>query len=414
VSTTTPRQHGPAAWRVSLLVTLAVTAAMALESAAVAARDPSPASAEPAGGPSVGLVRVLNGYDRPVALATAAPGDDRLFIVEQTGRIRIATRVGGGWQKSGTFLDISSGVVCCGEQGLLGLAFSPNYARNGRFYVNYTRRSDGATVVAEYRRSSRNRADRNSKRKVLTISQPFENHNGGTMIFGPDRRLYIATGDGGGAGDPANRAQRLDTLLGKLLRIDPRDPDGRGPRRYRVPRDNPYVGRAGFDEIWSRGLRNPWKFSFDRRTDDLWLADVGQSRYEEVNHRATGRGANFGWRLLEGAHNYQRSPSGALCRSNCMALPIVEYAQDFPGADDNCSVTGGYVYRGSRYRSLVGDYIFGDFCSGRIWRIPSTFDRGDRLPAATNTSLNISSFGEDARGELYLVDLGGAIYRVTP
>jgi glucose/arabinose dehydrogenase len=348
---------------------------------------------------------VGSGFDHPVFVAHA--GDSRLFVVEQRGRIKIIHPT----SSVTTFLNLSSLVSQTGsERGLLGLAFHPNYASNGFFYVNYTRASDGATVIAEYRRSGGNpdAADPTSARIVLTIAQPYSNHNGGWIAFkGPN--LYIATGDGGSGGDPGNRAQSKKTLLGKILRINPLDPDGNGARRYSIPANNPYVGRRGKDEIWSRGLRNPWRCSFDRVTAKLWCADVGQGRYEEVNRSRTGKGVNYGWRLLEGRHLY---PSGALCTTNCKTRPIAEYAHTAFGGG-NCAVTGGYVSRRSG-AALYGKYVFGDYCSGKVWVIGSKRKSGKVLPQpAADTSYLISSFGEGSDGRLYLVDLGGTVLRLS-
>jgi glucose/arabinose dehydrogenase len=358
-------------------------------------------AALPAGTSAAGLAleRVGGTFDQPVYVTHAR--DSRLFVVEQTGAIKI---VGGG-----TFLDLSSKVLCCGERGLLGLAFHPNYASNGRFYVNYTRVPDGDTVIAEYRRSSANPnlANPSSARIVMTINQPFGNHNGGWIGF-KGSNLYIATGDGGGAGDPGNRAQSKKTLLGKILRINPLDPDGSGPRSYGIPAKNPFVGRKGLDEIWSRGLRNPWRCSFDRVTGKLWCADVGQGRYEEINRSRTGKKINYGWRLLEGRHLY---PSGDLCTTNCKTRPIAEYAHTAFGGG-NCAVTGGYVSRRSG-AALYGKYVFGDYCSGKVWIIRSKFTAGNPLPApVADTDYFISSFGEGNDGKLYLVDRGGTIWRL--
>jgi glucose/arabinose dehydrogenase len=342
---------------------------------------------------------VAGGFSSPVFVTHA--GDSRLFVVEQTGRIKI---VGGG-----TFLDIHTIISTGGERGLLGLAFHPNYASNGLFYVNYTRRSDGDTVVAEFKRSTSNPnlASPASKRVVLRINQPFANHNGGWMAF-KGSYLYISTGDGGSGGDPKDRAQNTGTLLGKILRINPLDPDGSGSRKYSIPADNPFVGVAGKDQVWSYGLRNPWRCSFDRVTGDLWCGDVGQEVYEEVDHAATGRGINFGWRKLEGNHYYNWSghTRGALCTGSCFTLPVVEYSHSSYGGG-NCAVTGGYVSRRSG-APMYGDYIFGDYCSGKVWKLS-----GSTLTMLDDTAYNISSFGEGNDGRLYLVDLGGSIYRLT-
>jgi hypothetical protein len=352
------------------------------------------------------LTQVGSGYSLPLYVTHA--GDSRLFVVEQRGRIKILN--------GGTFLDLSGVVSQSGfERGLLGLAFHPNYASNRLFYVNYTRNSDGATVVAEYRRSAGNAnlADPASRRILLTISQPYANHNGGWMGF-KGKNLFIATGDGGSGGDPGNRAQSKNTLLGKILRINPLDPDGSGPKKYSIPPKNPFVGRAGLNEIWSRGLRNPWRCSHDRGTGRMWCADVGQNKYEEINRSKTGKKVNYGWRLLEGKHyyNYPGRTSGALCTSGCKTLPIAEYAHSAFGGG-NCSVTGGYVSRRSG-AALNGKYVFGDYCSGKVWVIGAGFGAGGTLPQPTSdTPYSISSFGEGADGRLYLVHQGGTIYRLN-
>lgn len=348
---------------------------------------------------------VAGGYSSPVFVTNA--GDSRLFVVEKPGRITI---VGGG-----TFLDITSITSTDSERGLLGLAFHPNYAANGLFYVDYTRKSDGDVVIAEYKRSASDpdKANPASRRVVKIINEPYANHNGGWIGF-KGNFLYIATGDGGDGGDPGNRAQRLNKLLGKMLRINPLDPDGNGPKHFSVPADNPFVGVAGKDAIWSYGLRNPWRCSFDDLDGTLFCGDVGQGLYEEIDRVPTGRGVNFGWRLLEGNHyyNWPGHGSGDLCSGDCKTPPIAEYAHsDFGGG--NCAVTGGYVSRRSG-AVLEGEYIFGDYCSGKVWVIPADVTSGDTLPAPVDdTSYHISSFGEDNLGRIYLVDLGGSIYRLS-
>jgi glucose/arabinose dehydrogenase len=349
---------------------------------------------------SVTLTEVAIGFDRPIYLTHA--GDSRLFVVERPGRIWVLN----GSTKS-LFLDISSSVACCtGERGLLGMAFHPSYATNRRFYVNYTRESDGATVIAEFRRSKSdpNVAVRSSKRRVMRIEQPAANHNGGWMGF-KGNLLYIALGDGGG--DPKNRAQNKRKLLGKILRINPLDPDGSGPRRYSIPSDNPYVGKVGRNEIWSRGLRNPWRCSFDRGTGNLWCADVGEKTWEEVNRSTTGRNVNYGWQVMEGTSCY-RPATG--CDTSGKTLPIATYSHS-----EGCSITGGYVSRRSG-AALLGKYIFGDFCTGSVWVIDAGHVRGAGLPAPTSTGLRYSivSFGEGNDGRIYLTDMpGGRIFRVN-
>ncbi len=364
----------------------------------------------------VALTRILGGYSRPV-LVTHAPGSGRtIFIVEQTGKIKRAAYVNGRWRKLGVFLDLSSRVSDPrlsgnGERGLLGLAFHPKYGSNGRFYVNYTRKGRGSragdTVVAEYRRANARRARPSSGRTLMVIDQPASNHNGGHLAFGPDGLLYIGSGDGGGSGDPGGNGQKLTTRLGKLLRIDPVDPDGAGPRRYRIPAGNPRVGRTGQNAIWAWGLRNPWRFSFDRANGDLWIGDVGQGAREEVDRvssnvsgKAAGKGRNFGWRRCEGSRRYP--DTAATCRFG--TRPVHDYAH---GAG-RCSVTGGYVHRGPGAPAWRGLYIGGDFC-GRLF----VLDSKGRVKLSKTTDRRISSFGEDAAGRIYMTDIAdGDVYRV--
>jgi len=357
------------------------------------------------GASAIVLSRVVSGLDAPVYVTSANDGTGRLFVVEQTGKIRV---IRNGVLLATPFLDISSQISTGGERGLLGLAFHPKFKTDGRFYVDFTN-ANGNTTIRQYRVSpDPDRAMSSSARNIITIAQPYANHNGGMITFGPDGYLYIGMGDGGGAGDPGNRAQSLQTLLGKILRINVNG--SAGTRHYLIPTSNPYVGRTGLDAIWSRGLRNPWRFSFDRLTGDLWIGDVGQARYEEIDRAkvssastSRGRGANFGWRQMEGSHCYDPATG---CSRTGKVLPAVEYTHA-----DGCAVTGGYVYRGSANPSLYGKYIFGDFCSGKIWTFPS----GARWPVGRtllmDTGLSISSFGQDQAGELYVVDRGGAIYR---
>lgn len=344
-------------------------------------------------------------FNQPLFLTNA--GDDRLFVVEKAGLVKIIRPD----ETVTTFLDISSRVSTDGERGMLGLAFHPDYAVNGLFYVNYTR-ADGDIVIAEYRRSSGdpNDGDENSERVLLTIEHSSRNnHNGGWIGF-KGQSLYISVGDG--AANPSD-AQSPSSLLGKILRIIPADPDGAGGLRYTIPSTNPYVGRSGRDEIWSSGLRNPWRCSHDPTTGYLWCADVGQNGFEEVDRRTNGKGRNFGWPLLEGMHYYDfpGRTSGALCQSDCRTRPILEYHH--ASGDDNCSITGGYVARrpGAAH---FGKYFYGDLCSGRIWAVPASFERGDPVPPAlADTAMTISSFGVDSRGRLYVLDYGGAVWRIN-
>lgn len=358
------------------------------------------------------LTLVASGFDSPIFVTHAR--DSRVFVVEQTGYVKI---VGGG-----TFLDIHTKVSCCGESGLLGLAFHPNYNVSGapgfgRFYVNYTRASDGAIVIAEYRRSisNANRADPNSGRTVLVIPHPdYSNHNGGWIAFRDGgSNLFISTGDGGGGGDDANNAQNKRQLLGKILRINPL---ASGGKPYTIPASNPWVGVSGArGELWSVGLRNPWRCSFDRLTNYLWCGDVGQEMFEEIDRHPDGKGKNFGWRLLEGRHyyNWPGHTKGALCTTFCKLPPITEYAHTAFGGG-NCAITGGYVSR-RLGASLYGKYVVGDYCSGKLWTIPAGFASGSAMPSPVATAgFLVSSFGEDGIGRIYVCDYGnGRIYRVT-
>lgn len=341
----------------------------------------------------LGLERVAV-LDQPVAMAVRA-GDPALYVAEKPGRV-VALVPG---REPVIVLDLTGRVSTGSEQGLLGLAFSPD----GRFlYLDLTD-PGGDTRVLEYRILG-GRPDPGSEREVLRIDQPYANHNGGQLAFGPDGLLYIALGDGGSAGDPEGRAQSLDELLGKILRISPRPADG---RPYRVPPDNPFVDTPGArPEIWAYGLRNPWRFSFDRETGELWIGDVGQSAWEEIDVLAPDQGgANLGWDLLEGSHPFEGSAGDART-----VPPVYEYPHD--GAV--CAVTGGFVYRGAAIPALRGAYVFGDFCTGvlqalalRPGRAPVHRELGPVVPS-------LASFGEDAEGELYALSLAGPVYRLVP
>ena len=322
------------------------------------------------------FVRVASGFDQPVHVTAPRSEPGRLYVVEQTGRIRIVRN----GRITGTLLDIRSQVACCGEQGLLSVAFHPRYARNRKYYVDYTDRN-GDTRVVEYR-------GRRRLRQILFVDQPYSNHNGGQLVFGPDGRLYVGMGDGGSGGDPENRAQNLGARLGKLLAINV---DRRAPQ----------------PQIVGYGLRNPWRFSFDRRTRDLYIGDVGQNDWEEVDftpRRSPGL-ENYGWDVYEGRARFERkspNPRGHL------VFPIVVYSLH----GDECAVTGGFVYRGSAVPSARGRYFYGDNCSGAVWTLTVSGGRarGNRREAFSLPGL--SSFGEDAAGELYAVTLNGRLWRL--
>jgi len=337
--------------------------------------------------------------EKPTHIAHAGDGSARLFITEQKGRILI---VKGGGLLPELFLDIRDRVGCCGERGLLSVAFPPGFREKRHFYVNYTDRS-GDTVVARYRLTKdADRADPASEEIVLKIQQPFANHNGGQLAFGPDGYLYIGMGDGGSANDPYGNGQKMRTLLGKLLRIDVES----GARPYAVPPSNPFVGKSGVrPEIWASGLRNPWRFSFDRATGDLYIADVGQNKHEEVNVQAASSkgGENYGWNIMEGTHCFRAKT----CEQAGLTLPKAEY-----GHDQGCSVTGGMVYRGTAFPLLRGVYFYGDYCSGRIWGLRKNDGRWSAVGAA-DTTIAISTFGENEAGEVYVADYrSGGIFRL--
>ena len=344
-------------------------------------------------------------FASPVFITNAHDGTGRLFVVEQGGRIRI---IDGTTIISTPFLDIHTKISGGGERGLLGLAFHPSYASNGRFFVYYTDTS-GYIVIAEYHRDPSNANRALTAGSILfRIGHPYTNHNGGMLAFGKDGYLYIGTGDGGSAGDPGNRAQRLNYALGKILRIDVDHTSG--TLKYRNPSTNPFVGKSGDDRIWSYGLRNPWKFSFDRSTGDLWIGDVGQNRYEEID-RATkasglGRARNYGWRVMEGRACY--NPSSG-CSTSGKTMPIAVYSHS-----NGCAVTGGYVYRGTKYPDMVNAYFLSDYCSGKIWALVANGASSQTVRLIRSSGLMISTFGEGEDGTLYVANYtGGGIYELV-
>ena len=351
-----------------------------------------------ASGQQLNIHQLASGLSNLTSIVHA--GDSRLFLTLQRGQIRI-------WDGTSIlptpFLDISSRVSCCGEQGLLSVAFHPRYRENGFFFVDYTDH-EGKTVVARYSvTADRNVTDPNSERILLTIPQPFDNHNGGELQFGPDGYLYIGMGDGGSGGDPLNNGQNLNSLLGKILRIDVDSGS-----TYAIPPSNPFVNNASArPEIWAYGLRNPWRFTFDRETGDLWIADVGQGAWEEVDlqPRTSIGGENYGWRKMEGRHCFNPSSN---CQDASMTLPILEYSHSF-----GCSITGGYRYRGARYPAMRGLYFFTDYCSGDIWAARPTAAGNWAASVVLDTTLSPTTFGEDENGELYLGDQNGGFYSIV-
>jgi glucose/arabinose dehydrogenase len=342
---------------------------------------------------------VLEGLESPIGVTNAGDGSGRLFIIEQAGRIRI---IQDGVLLTVPFLDIVDRVDCCGERGLLGLAFHPEYPQNGYFYVNYTTILDGqlTTIIARYQVSGDpNFSEPATEKVLLSQPQPYPNHNGGGLAFGPDGTLYIALGDGGSGGDPEGNAQNLNTWLGKLLRIDVNNGDP-----YAIPLDNPFAGGGGLPEIWAYGLRNPWRFSFDRLTGDLYIGDVGQGSWEEIDYQPAGSpgGENYGWDYYEGNHPYEGTPPPGVE----FVFPVAEY----PHGPD-VSVTGGYVYRGAALPAWNGVYLYGDYASGRVRGLVQLEDGNWQNEILFELNAQITSFGEDETGELYLTDYNGRLLR---
>jgi glucose/arabinose dehydrogenase len=388
----------------SLLVAIFVLGLLAVPTVAQPVPPPREAPsadrALPAG--EVRVRHIVSGLSNPLGIVNAGDGTDRLFVLEQRGTVRVIENRA---LKAGFFLDlrgVAGGLSSHGERGLLGLAFHPNFENNRYLFAYYTD-GGGDLVITELRANvARTRVRASTADPLLKIEHSARtNHNGGQLLFGPGGNLYIFTGDGGGAGDPDENGQDKAILLGKTLRIDPNRNGG-----YTIPSSNPYHGSTpGRGEIWSIGLRNPWRASFDRETDALWIADVGQGRYEEINREPAGAGGrNYGWDCREGFQSYETIGCGSTFQQ-----PLAAYSH----VDGNCSVTGGYVYRGNAFPDFRGHYVFGDFCSGRIWTVRAAADSPATLKQHQNTTLMISSFGEAENGELWLTDwAGGRAYRV--
>lgn len=353
---------------------------------------------------TIALESVATGLKQPLYATGAGDGTDRLFVVEKAGRIRV---VENGDVRKQPFLDIADKVSSGGEQGLLGLAFPEDFEDSRWCIVSYTN-TKGTSVISRFD-SDGDSADPDSEEVLLTLAQPYANHNGGMVTFGPDGYLYIGFGDGGSAGDPQGNGQNLRTLLGKILRVDVRDRAVPNGKLYDIPPDNPFVNVGDArPEIWAYGLRNPWRFSFDRITGDLWIGDVGQNRWEEIDFQpasSTG-GENYGWDIYEAAHTH---PGGKAAGDvSGFVRPVVEYDRKA-----GSSVTGGYVYRGDQHPTLRGTYLYADFTEGRIWGLQRGSDGTVRTRLLLDTDLLISSFGEDDNGELCVTDLNGGVHRIT-
>ena len=373
-----------------------------------AAASPAPSTASGAFDPSgftVDVAVAVSGFDSPLDVTNAGDGSGRLFVVEQAGRIRL---VKGGALVERPFLDITGRIASGGERGLLGLAFHPDYPKDPRFFVNYTDR-DGNTVVSQFTVSG---ADPDlgvpgSEVVLMHIAQPFENHNGGAVVFGPDGMLYIATGDGGSGGDPQGNGQRLDTHLGKILRIDVNVAPG-SSIAYQVPADNPFVTTAGAKpEIWFYGLRNPWRIRFDRETGDLWIGDVGQNAWEEIDvARAGQKGLDYGWNIMEATHCF--NPSSG-CDQTGLTLPVAEYDHDL-----GCAVIGGVVVRDPSQGRLNGGYLFGDACSDNLWLMDPAGDQLRKAALVAKMGRTLSSIGEAEDGSVYATNLeSGELLRIS-
>lgn len=358
------------------------------------------ARAQGAAAPAISFEQIFTGLNRPVDYIDANDGSGRFFVVQQSGQVLISS---GGELLAAPFLDIGNMVSTGNEQGLLSIALDPGFSENGRVFVSYTD-SAGDSQIVRYAvsESDANQLDPNSATTILSLDQPYENHNGGNIVFGPDGYLYIGFGDGGSQGDPDGRAQNPGILFAKILRIDVSGDQ----EPYGIPADNPFVNDASFaPETFAWGLRNPWRFSFDRETGDLWIGDVGQSTIEEIDLIPAGTsGQNFGWSIMEGNECYN-APS---CDQTGLTLPVDQYTHDY-----GCSVTGGYVYRGSAIPDLVGTYLFADYCTGYLWGLTANGDGSYSASGTLETGMTPSSFAQDASGELYFIDLAGAIYLIA-
>ena len=374
--------------------------------------------------PSLSSIEIADGFKKPLFITSYPTDSNLLYVVEQAGRIIV---IENGEKLKRPFLDIKKQVVNPNrpgdERGLLGFAFHPNHTKNGKFYINYMN-NDGYTVVSEFTVKNKQRANHSSERILFDLKQPFSNHNGGHMAFGPDGYLYISIGDGGKSGDPNNAGQDLNTIFGKVIRIDVNQTP------YGIPKSNPYYGQENKrGEIWAWGLRNVWRFSFDRKNGDIFYGDVGQNKWEEINYEPAKSkgGVNYGWRIMEARHCYNPEDN---CNESGLTQPILEYPNDanymrtLTGMDqpdvDGCSVTGGYVYRGKKIKGLQGTYLFGDYCSGNVWsfkvengKAVEFQNRTEEINLAEGEFTNyISSFGEDADGELYIIDYNGGVYKI--
>ena len=385
----------------TLRISLSGVLAAALLTGACSSSEPT-SSEMPTPGSGLKLETISTDFDQPVFL-TFPPGDaTRLFVVEKDGLIRILEN---GNILPAPFLDLTGLTTKLDEQGLLGLAFAPDYATSGRFYVSYTAfgpAPGGKSVIARYHVSADpNLADAASDTTILEVSQPAANHNGGMIVFGPGGYLYVGLGDGGGSGDPQGYGQSRNDLLGSLLRLDV------SGATYTVPPDNPFVGTASVrGELWNYGLRNPWRFSFDRQTNELYIGDVGQGDREEVDVQpAAGGGENYGWNRMEGMHCY---PPGSNCTTTGLTLPVLDYTHAA-----GCAITGGYVYRGAALPAIQGTYFYSDYCSGLLWSFRWQGGMVTEQHSWPQPPGNVTSFGEDAAGELYILTRGGGVYKIV-